>query len=271
MYLWESSVINQQNTGLKCNQTQKGRAVNNYHIAVVEDDPLFAAELEEFLSGLGYGVTSYSSAQKFLTDIRQKECDLLIVDWSVPDLTGIEVLEYARKFHPDMPSIMLTARNDREDVIRGFEAGADDFVSKPVDPEILRLRIKSVLRRYNGNVRTRPESVVLGPYLLRPSTSTVYFNDEAMILPKREFDMALMFFTNPNRLLSRQYLAATLWGKVVDYQSRTIDTHVARLRKNLKLDPACGISLSALYGFGYTLQADVHAMTPAREPLAMSA
>ena len=148
--------------------------MNNYHIAVVENDPLFAAELEEFLSGLGYGVTSYSSAQKFLTDIRQKECDLLIVDWSLANLTGIEILEYARKFHPDMPSIMLTARNDRGDVIRGFEAGADDFVSKPVDPEILRLRIKSVLRRYNGNVRTRPESVVLGPYLLRPSTSTDY-------------------------------------------------------------------------------------------------
>jgi DNA-binding response OmpR family regulator len=181
------------------------------------------------------------------------------------------VIEYIRKFHPDVPSIMLTARNDRRDIIRGLEAGADDFVSKPVDPEVLSLRIKSVLRRYNGDVRSRPESLVLGPYLLRPSTSTVYFNNEAIILPKREFDMAMLFFTNPNRLLSRQYLAATLWGKVVDYQSRTIDTHVARLRKNLKLDPAFGISLNALYGFGYTLQADAHSMKAAKEPLAMSA
>jgi DNA-binding response OmpR family regulator len=245
--------------------------VHSYNIAVVEDDTLFAAELEELLVGLGYTVKSYGSAQKFLTDVRQKECDLLIVDWTIPDLSGIEVLEYIRKFHPDMPSIMLTARNDRRDIIRGLEAGADDFVSKPVDPEILSLRIKSVLRRYNGDVRTRPESVVLGPYMLRPSTSTVCFNDEVIILPKREFDMAMLFFTNPNRLLSRQYLAATLWGKVVDYQSRTIDTHVARLRKNLKLDPASGISLNALYGFGYTLQADAHAMNAAKEPLAMSA
>jgi two-component system OmpR family response regulator len=99
----------------------------------------------------------------------------------------------------------------------------------------------------------------------------VYFDNEAIMLPKREFDMAMLFFTNPNRLLSRQYLAATLWGKVVDYQSRTIDTHVARLRKNLKLDPTLGISLNALYGFGYTLQADPHAMNAAKEPLAMSA
>lgn len=245
--------------------------MSNYHIAVVEDDTVFATELEEFLGGLGYTVASYNSAQKFLTAVRQKECDLLLVDWSIPDLTGIELIEYIRKFHPDMPSIMLTARNDRRDVIRGLESGADDFVSKPVDPEILSLRIKSVLRRYNGDVRTRPESVVLGPYLLRPSTSTVYFDNEAIILPKREFDMAMLFFTNPNRLLSRQYLAATLWGKVVDYQSRTIDTHVARLRKNLKLDPTLGISLNALYGFGYTLQADPHAMNAAKEPLAMSA
>ena len=242
-----------------------------YHIAIVEDDIVFVAELEEFLCGQGYTVKSYNSAQKFLAAVRQKECDLLIVDWSIPDLTGIEVIEYIRKFHPDMPSIMLTARNDRRDIIRGLEAGADDFVSKPVDPEVLSLRIKSVLRRYNGDVRTRPESLVLGPYLLRPSTSTVYFNNEAIILPKREFDMAMLFFTNPNRLLSRQYLAATLWGKVVDYQSRTIDTHVARLRKNLKLDPALGISLNALYGFGYTLQADAHSMNAAKVPLAMSA
>jgi DNA-binding response OmpR family regulator len=245
--------------------------VNNYHIAVVEDDALFAAELEEFLNGLGYGVTSYSSAQKFLADVRQKECDLLIVDWSVPDLTGIEVLEYVRKFHPDMPSIMLTARTDRGDIIRGLEAGADDFVSKPVDPEILHLRIKSVLRRYNGDVRVQPESVTLGAYFLCPSSSTVYFNDDAIILPKREFDMAMLFFSKPNRLLSRQYLAAALWGKVIDYQSRTIDTHVARLRKKLKLNPTCGISLNALYGFGYALQADMHVMKSEQEPLALPA
>lgn len=245
--------------------------MNNYNIAIVEDDTVFASELEEFLGGMGYSVISYGSSQAFLAAVRQKECDLLIVDWSIPDLSGIEVLEYVRKFHPDMPSIMLTARRDRRDIIRGLEAGADDFVSKPVDPDILSLRIKSVLRRYNGNVRTRPESVVLGPYLLRPSNSTVCFGDEVIILPKREFDMAMLFFTNPNRLLSRQYLAATLWGKVVDYQSRTIDTHVARLRKNLKLDPSSGISLNALYGFGYTLQADVHAMNPSQEPLAMTA
>lgn len=245
--------------------------MSNYNIAIVEDDTIFVAELEEFLSGLGYTVKSYSSAQTFLAAVRQKECDLLIVDWSIPDLSGIEVIEYIRKFHPDVPSIMLTARSDRRDIIRGLEAGADDFVSKPVDPEVLSLRIKSVLRRYNGDVRTRPESLVLGPYLLRPSTSTVYFNNEAIILPKREFDMAMLFFTNPNRLLSRQYLAATLWGKVVDYQSRTIDTHVARLRKNLKLDPAFGISLNALYGFGYTLQADAYSMNAAKVPLAMLA
>jgi DNA-binding response OmpR family regulator len=245
--------------------------VINYNIAVVEDDTIFAAELEEFLNGLGYAVKSYNSAQTFLKAVREKECDLLIIDWSIPDLNGIEVIEYIRKFHPDIPVVMLTAHNDRRDIIRGLEAGADDFVSKPVDPEVFSLRIKSLLRRYNGDVRTRPESLLLGPYLLRPSISTVYFNDEAIILPKREFDMAMLFFSNPNRLLSRQYLAATLWGKVVDYQSRTIDTHVARLRKNLKLDPTLGISLSALYGFGYTLQADAHAMNSAKVPLAMSA
>jgi len=242
-----------------------------FHIAIVEDDTSLALELEEFLRNSGYTVSSYTSSQKFLSALRQQECDLLIVDWSIPDFTGIEVLEYVRKFHPDLPAIMLTARSERHDIIRGLEAGADDFVSKPVDPDILNLRIKSLLRRTKGEVRSNAESVVLGPYTLRPSASAVYFGNEVVTLPKREFDMAMLFFTNPNRLLSRQYLAATLWGKVVDYQSRTIDTHVARLRKNLKLDPSSGISLNALYGFGYTLQADTVALNAARDQLAVPA
>ena len=245
--------------------------MKKFHIAVVEDDLAFAVELEEFLGASGYTVSSYDSSQKFLAALRQSECDLLIVDWSIPDLSGIEVLEYIRKFHPDMPAIMLTARAENIDIVRGLQAGADDYVSKPADPDVLAMRIKSLLRRSKGEVKNVSENVTLGRYLLRPSTSTIYLGDEEIVLPKREFDMAMLFFTNPNRLLSRQYLAATLWGKVVDYQSRTIDTHVARLRKNLKLDPACGISLNALYGFGYTLQADVHAMNAAHEHSAISA
>jgi DNA-binding response OmpR family regulator len=245
--------------------------MKKFHIAVVEDDLAFAAELEEFLGASGYTVSSYDSSQKFLAAVRQSECDLLIVDWSIPDLSGIEVLEYIRKFHPDMPAIMLTARAENIDIVRGLQAGADDYVSKPVDPDVLALRIKSLLRRSKGEVKNVSENVILGRYLLRPSASTIYLGDEEIVLPKREFDMAMLFFTNPNRLLSRQYLAATLWGKVIDYHSRTIDTHVARLRKNLKLDPTCGISLNALYGFGYTLQADVHAMNAAHEHTALSA
>ena len=245
--------------------------MKKFHIAVVEDDLAFAAELEEFLGASGYTVSIYDSSQKFLAALRQSECDLLIVDWSIPDLSGIEVLEYIRKFHPDMPAIMLTARAENIDIVRGLQAGADDYVSKPVDPDVLAMRIKSLLRRSKGEVKNVSENVILGRYLLRPSASTIYLGDEEIVLPKREFDMAMLFFTNPNRLLSRQYLAATLWGKVVDYQSRTIDTHVARLRKNLKLDPTCGISLNALYGFGYTLQADVHAMNAAHEHTAISA
>lgn len=245
--------------------------MKKFHIAVVEDDLAFAAEMEEFLGAAGYTVSIYDSSQKFLAALRQSECDLLIVDWSIPDLSGIEVLEYIRKFHPDMPAIMLTARAENIDIVRGLQAGADDYVSKPVDPDVLAMRIKSLLRRSKGEVKNVSENVILGRYLLRPSASTIYLGDEEIVLPKREFDMAMLFFTNPNRLLSRQYLAATLWGKVVDYQSRTIDTHVARLRKNLKLDPTCGISLNALYGFGYTLQADVHAMNAAHEHTAISA
>jgi DNA-binding response OmpR family regulator len=96
--------------------------MKKFHIAVVEDDLAFAAELEEFLGTAGYTVSIYDSSQKFLAALRQSECDLLIVDWSIPDLSGIEVLEYIRKFHPDMPAIMLTARSENIDIVRGLQA-----------------------------------------------------------------------------------------------------------------------------------------------------
>ncbi|MFN3451654.1 MAG: response regulator transcription factor [Sphingorhabdus sp.] len=240
------------------------------HIAVVDDDNVFTAELKEFLGACGYAVAIYKNAQEFLVSLRHNECDLLLVGWSIPDLSGIEVLEYIRKFHADMPAIMLTNRSASTDVVRGFEAGADDYMSKPVDSDILRQRIKSLLRRCKLSVENRRDRLAFGPYLLEPSSSTVFLGDEAIILPKREFDMAMLFFANLNQLVSRQYLASTLWGKVVDYQSRTIDTHIARLRKNLKLNPASGISLNALYGFGYILQADENAMNAAYKARAFS-
>lgn len=244
--------------------------MNLIHIALVDDDNVFTAELEKFLGACGYAVSIYKNAQEFLVSLRHNECDLLLVGWSIPDLSGIEILEYIRKFHPDMPAIMLTNRSANTDVVRGFEAGADDYMSKPVDTDILRQRIKSLLRRCKLSVGNRRGPLAFGPYLLEPSSSTVFLGDEAIILPKREFDMAMLFFTNLNQLVSRQYLAATLWGKVVDYHSRTIDTHIARLRKNLKLNPASGISLNALYGFGYTLQADESALNAAHKARAFS-
>jgi two-component system alkaline phosphatase synthesis response regulator PhoP len=242
-------------------------------ILVVDDEQDILELIRHTLNKEGYEVHVAANGQQAVEKAKKLKPNLILMDVMMPVMDGMEACRQLKEDPEtsDLAIIFLTARSEEFAELAGFEAGADDYVAKPVDPAVLAQRIKSLLRRSKGEVKNVSENVILGRYLLRPSTSTIYLGDEEIVVPKREFDMAMLFFTNPNRLLSRQYLAATLWGKVVDYQSRTIDTHVARLRKNLKLDPTSGISLNALYGFGYTLQADVHALNAAHDHIALSA
>ena len=206
--------------------------MKKFHIAVVEDDLAFAAELEEFLGASGYTVSSYDSSQKFLAALRQSECDLLIVDWSIPDLSGIEVLEYIRKFHPDMPAIMLTARAENIDIVRGLQAGADDYVQGPLSSEIV---FERVTTNDNPGEASPPlrSRLVNGDLSLDLAAHQLRWRGEPVPLRPNEFRLLIHFMEHPDQVFSRTALIEHLGkdGEAID--ERTVDVWVGRLRRAL--------------------------------------
>lgn len=223
-------------------------------IAIVDDDMAQCRRLELALSQDGHICAGYSSSRKFLNSFHYDTFDLLLLDWMMPELTGIEVLRHIRKVQPQLPVLMLTCRADDEDIIEGLKAGADDYVTKPVSDEVLAVRVEALLRRLRLPEPESDEVLTLGAYSFDPATSSAHFGGQAVVLTNREFALARLFFANPNRPLSRQYLLECLWGKGADLQTRTLDTHVARLRTKLHLGAQNGIKLNTLYAFGYRLE-----------------
>lgn len=229
-------------------------AAGVYRIAIVDDDQEQGALVAEFLSSRGFLAVVFQSPERFLRSLHHDTFDLILLDWLMPAQSGFEVLQEVRSKYPLMPVIMMTCRCSDADVIAALDEGADDYAIKPVNTAILNARITAVLRRKGAQVDVQRGPMELGPYRLDPKSCTVTFAGKSVVLTNREFALAWLFFTNPNRPLSRQYVLDQLWGKGTDSQTRTLDTHIARLRTKLWLGKANGVRLNTLYGFGYRLE-----------------
>ena len=224
-------------------------------IAILEDDPDQADLLKLWLSHAEHSVERFGSAAGFLRAIRRESYDLYLLDWMLPDLSGIEVLKKLREELSDnTPVVIVTAKNEERSIVRGLESGADDYLVKPVRQAELVARVAAVLRRTSGG---KPDEDVLdvAPYSLSLATMVVTLNDEAISLTNREFQLALFFFRNAGKMVSRSHMLESIWG--IDNRSlstRTVDTHVSRLRKKLRLGKDNGWVLSAIYQHGYRLE-----------------
>jgi DNA-binding response OmpR family regulator len=223
-------------------------------IAVADDEE----SIREFTAGLlresGHICTSFRNGRELVTALQRDTFDLVIVDWTMPHMTGIEVVKWARaNVSPCPPFIMLTSRLDKDDIVAGLNAGADDYIIKPEEAHVIRARVEAVLRR-----SARPESVArleeFGPYSFDKMTDTVTLNGEHITLTAREFGLAQMLFRNPHRALSRAYILETLWNSVADLPTRTLDMHISRIRAKLRLNPENGYRLQTIFGYGYRLE-----------------
>jgi len=176
-----------------------------------------------------------------------------LLDWVLPDMSGIEVLEKVRtEFDDFTPVVIATAKDEEQSIVRGLEAGADDYLVKPVRRAELVARVAAVLRRTAGLAR---EQLDVAPYSLNLNNNTVSLHGQTISLTNREFDLALFFFRNAGKMVSRSHLLEAIWGienKAVS--TRTVDTHVSRLRKKLKLGTDNGWVLSAIYQHGYRME-----------------
>lgn len=221
-------------------------------IAALDDDPLQLELMRQVVIQAGHSCHTYLKGSTLQQDMRRESFDLLLVDWELPDIQGTDVVRWVREqVSKEMPIIFITHRSEESDIVEGLSCGADDFMIKPIRAGELRARISALLRR--AYPLSAQSVLTFGPYRFLTATNSIEMNGKPIEITHREFTLALTLFQNQGRLLSRDHLREVVWGHNSEVQSRSLDTHVSRLRNLLNLRAGQPYSIAAVYGYGYRL------------------
>ena len=222
------------------------------HIGLVEDDPVQRELLCAVVQQGQHTCRAFEDAKSFLEGLKQESFDVLLIDWVLPDGNGGEVLQWVRRnIGWQLPSIVITARDEESAVVAALEAGADDYIVKPAKPLELMARIVAASRR------ARPGALPVlraGDYEIDIERQRLAMAGTVIELTQKEFDLSVLLFQNLGKLLSRDFLLNKVWGISADVDVRTVDTHVSRVRRKLVLDGSHGWKLVPVYGFGYRFE-----------------
>lgn len=223
------------------------------NIAFLEDNLAFAQDIILALNNAGHQVRHFLLGRECLKVVSSERFDLCILDWEIPDMSGFEVLASLRLKGNVPPVIFLTGRDAEEDIVKVMDAGADDFIVKPPNLNVLVARVNAHLRRSQGNQK-HEEIVNYGELALDFSKRKFALNGQAVKLTEKETELALYLFGQVGVLLSRAHLTKVVWGTSPDIDTRTIDVHISHLRSKLNLLPQHGWRLVSVYHQGYRLE-----------------
>jgi DNA-binding response OmpR family regulator len=224
-------------------------------IASVEDDPEQAELIRKILGEAGFECESYATGAALLRALREQAFDLLVVDWQLPDTSGFALVSWVRQTSGPMPPILfLTSRTAEEDVVAGVNVGADDYMLKPIRAGELLARTRSLLRRAYPEATQDSAVICRGGYCVDPRARTITLRGEPITVSPREYELALFLFRNMGRLLTRDVVEQAVWGRTIGTGSRTVDTHMSRLRIKLALRPENGVRLTSVYSHGYRFE-----------------
>ena len=205
-----------------------------FEVLIVEDDPAIREMLQSFLLSKNYKIKAAESGGVCFELLAEKNPDLILLDWMLPDTSGPEIIKKIRsnKIQKDIPILMLTARAEESDKIKGLDVGADDYMTKPVSLKELDARIKALIRRSQGlNVDT---TITRGNMLINLENNTLLINNEDVVIGQTEFRLLHYFMRKPERIHTRSQLLDQVWGQSTFIDERTVDVHILRLRKILK-------------------------------------
>ena len=223
-------------------------------IAVLDSDHSQAALICQVLTAAGHACHEFQSAREMLGQLRKDSCDMLILDWQGSDLDGAEVLRRAReKLAPKAPVLFMTNSSGEDDVVAGIKAGADDYLVKPLRRSELALRAQALLRMAYPT-QSGAEQLQFDNYVFETRAGRLLVDGELLDVTHKEFALALLFFRNLGRPLSRAYIHEAVWQRDTALPSRTMDTHVSRVRNKLQLKPEHGYRLVPVYSYGYRLE-----------------
>ena len=223
-------------------------------VAVVDDDNEVVNFVKDIMHKQGHLCSRFTTGMSFLAALRRDAFDLVLLDWFLPDISGLELLkQITASIGNAMGIIILTNQADKNAVSEALLAGADDYIVKPEIPAVIIARAEAVLRRLNpaGDVN---RFMKFDDYTFDRLTETVSFSERSVSLSSKEFALALLMFDNIHRPLSRGYIFQTLWHSDPNLSTRTLDMHVSRIRTKLELRPENGFRIAALSGYGYRLE-----------------
>ena len=223
--------------------------MNKKNILVVEDDADISSLLRFSLEHAGFSVFESPSADAAMKILTDEQTDLVIIDWMLPGMDGLSLTKSLRERTDTekMPIIMLTARSEEADAIRGFDSGVDDYVTKPFSPRELIARVNALLRRSSGEAGSLIESNGIA---LNTRNHILQINGENLYLKPREYGLFQYLMKNPNRILRRNQLLDGAWGRSTYVEERTVDVYIVRLRKKLEPSGKSGV-IETVHGVGY--------------------
>ncbi|MEM9070270.1 MAG: response regulator transcription factor [Myxococcota bacterium] len=226
-------------------------------ILVVEDESDLAELVAFNLKQAGHAVTTAGTGATALAEIRRQRPDLLVLDVMLPDISGLEVCRRLRRDETTsrMPVLMLTAKGEEVDRVVGFEVGADDYVTKPFSPRELLLRIEAILRRVGGVDTEGPQAITVGNLVIDVPGHRVTVDDKEVSLTALEFRLLLDLAKRRGRVQSRSDLLERVWGYAPGIETRTVDTHVKRLREKLG---SASRHIETVRGVGYRMRTELN-------------
>lgn len=201
---------------------------------------------------VGHNCHGFTDGKKLLRELSKESFDLLILDWILPDCTGVSVVKWIRQVLVSaMPILFFTTHNEEADIVEGLAIGADHFMVKTTHAGELEARVFALLRR--AYPKQHEISIECGAYFLYLPARAISINGQFIKLTAIEYHLALILFQNMGRLLSLEYLREAVWGRGIEKSSRSIDIHISRLRTKLEFKEVNKVVLSAVYGKGYRL------------------
>ena len=223
-------------------------------ILVVEDDPIIRQTVEYALKRAGFTVKSVGDGAKALDAAAQMNPDLVLLDLMLPGMNGYEIAERLRADDKDTAIIMVTALDTERDKVRGLDAGADDYITKPFSMEELLARVRANLRRVRTKETLSDERIIeVGDLVIEPKSFRVSVAGEPVRLRLKEFQLLVALAERQGQLATRQILADEVWGYEHLASSRTIDVHIRRLRQSIE-EPSRFVYIHTVHGMGYRFE-----------------
>uniref|UniRef100_UPI0032171DCF response regulator transcription factor n=1 Tax=uncultured Draconibacterium sp. TaxID=1573823 RepID=UPI0032171DCF len=222
------------------------------HIFLVEDDLSFGSVLKSYLEINEYAVTWVDDGKLAIDKFRSGTYQICILDVMLPNIDGFSIGTEIRKLNQDVPMVFLTAKSLKEDILKGYNVGADDYITKPFDTEVLLCKIQAIIKRQSVKPETEAVSFTIGSYRFDSKLRSIVYKGNKQKLSPKESDLLKLLCQNKNELLSRETALRKIWGEDGYFTARSMDVFITKLRKYLKDDP--NIEIKNIHGSGFLLE-----------------